>query len=73
MPRLKTHVTYCRGLPQSFRRILRYYFIINHDGFFPETPFSTFSKADAHEYKKTNLSHFFTKYRIKAIKMQVII
>jgi len=73
MPRLKTPVTYCHGLPQSFRRILAYYFIINHDGFIPDTPFSTFSKEDAYEYKKTKFSHFFIKYRIKAIKRGVII
>jgi hypothetical protein len=43
----------------------------------PDIPFSTFSKvivkkADTYEYKKTTFSHFFTKYRMKATKRQVI-
>ena len=58
--------------------MLGYYFMINHDGFIPDIPFSTFSivtvkKADTYEYKKTKISHFFTKYRMKATKRQVII
>jgi len=44
----------------------------------PDIPFSTFSivtvkKADTYEYKKPIFSHFFTKYRMKTTKMQVII
>jgi len=61
MPKLKTPVTYCRGLPQSFGRILEYRFIINRDGFIPDTPFSAFSKADTHEYKKNQLLTFLYK------------
>jgi hypothetical protein len=61
MPRLKTPVIYCRGLPQSFRRILEYHFIINHDGFIPDTKFSPFSKADAYEYIKKQLLTFLYK------------